>query len=73
MPTKATVKKAKHDLRAGKRPSTAAGAFVREEFKHVRQGKHRVKSRKQTIAIGLSQARRAGVPLRPPRRRPRSK
>jgi hypothetical protein len=66
MPTRATVKKAKRDLRAGKRPSTAAGEFVREEIEHVRQGKHGARSSKQAIAIGLSKARRAGVPLRPP-------
>ena len=68
MPTKGTVKKAKRDLRAGKRPSTAAGEFVREEIEHVREGKHGARSSKQAIAIGLSKARRAGVPLQPPRR-----
>jgi len=68
MPNKATVKKAKHELRAGKSPTTAAGAFVHEEIEHVRQGKHGARSTKQAIAIGLSKARRAGVPLKPPRR-----
>ena len=67
MPTKGTVKKAKRDLRAGKRPSTAAGEVVREEIEHVREGKHGARSSKQAIAIGLSKARRAGVPLQPPR------
>lgn len=69
MPTKRTVKKAKKDLRKGKSPSTAAGEFVREEIHHVRQGKHGARSTKQVIAIGLSKARRAGVPLKPPRGR----
>jgi hypothetical protein len=68
MPTKSTVKKAKRDLSAGKRPSTAAGEFVREEIEHVRKGKHGARSSKQAIAIGLSKARRAGVPLKPPAR-----
>jgi uncharacterized protein DUF6496 len=68
MPSKATVKKAKHELRAGKSPTTAAGAFVHEEIEHVRKGKHGVRSTKQAIAIGLSKARRAGVPLKPPGR-----
>jgi hypothetical protein len=68
MPTKSTVKKAKRDLSAGKRPSTAAGEFVREEIEHVREGKHGARSSKQAIAIGLSKARRAGVPLKPPAR-----
>jgi len=67
MPTRSTVKKAKRDLRAGKSPTTAAGEFVREEIEHVRRGKHGARSTKQAIAIGLSKARRSGVPLKPPR------
>jgi len=66
MPSKSTVRKAKHDMAVGKRPSTAAGEFVREEIEHIRQGKHGARSSKQAIAIGLSEARRAGVPLKPP-------
>lgn len=66
MPEKATVRKAKEDLREGKSPTTAAGEFVREEIEHVREGKHGARSPKQAIAIGLSKARRAGVPLKPP-------
>ena len=68
MPSKTTVQRAKRDLREGKRPSTAAGEFVHEEIEHVRRGKHGARSTKQAIAIGLSKARRAGVPLRPPKR-----
>jgi hypothetical protein len=68
MPETATVQKAKRDLRRGKRPTTAAGAFVHEEIEHVRKGKHGARSPQQAIAIGLSKARRAGVPLPPPRR-----
>jgi hypothetical protein len=67
MPTRATVERAKKDLRQGKSPSTAAGEFVREEIEHVRQGKHGARSPEQAIAIGLSKARRAGVPLQPPK------
>jgi len=66
MPEKATLERARRDLRAGKRPSTAAGEFVREEIEHIRAGKHGARSAKQAIAIGLSKARRAGVPLPPP-------
>jgi len=66
MPEKATVDAAKRDLREGKSPSTAAGEFVREEIEHVREGKHGARSAKQTIAIGLSKARRAGIPLEQP-------
>lgn len=66
MPEKRTVEKAKKDLRQGKSPTTAAGEFVREEIDHIREGKHGARSTKQAIAIGLSKARRAGVPLKAP-------
>jgi hypothetical protein len=68
MPEKRTVRKAKADLRSGKSPTTAAGEFVHEEMDHIRHGKHGARSTKQAIAIGLSKARRAGVPLKPPRK-----
>jgi hypothetical protein len=66
MPNKSTVEAAKKDLREGKSASTAAGEFVHEEIEHVREGKHGARSPQQAIAIGLSKARRAGVPLKPP-------
>lgn len=66
MPTRSTTERAKEDLREGKSPSTAAGEFVHEEIEHVREGKHGARSPQQAIAIGLSKARRAGIPLRPP-------
>jgi hypothetical protein len=66
MPNKSTVEAAKEDLREGKSASTAAGEFVREEIEHVREGRHGARSPQQAIAIGLSKARRAGVPLKPP-------
>jgi hypothetical protein len=66
MPTKKTKERAERDLREGKSASTAAGEFVREEIEHVREGKHGARSTRQAIAIGLSKARRAGVPLAPP-------
>src|SRR5512146_17816 len=68
MPVKETMKRAQRDKRQGKRPTTAAGEFVREEMHHIREGKHGARSAKQAIAIGLSKARRAGVPLAPPRK-----
>src|SRR6266511_4332051 len=61
-----TVGRAKENLEEGKTPSTAAGEFVREEMHHIREGKHGARSTKQAIAIGLSKARRSGVPLEPP-------
>ncbi|MGA9587006.1 MAG: DNA-binding protein [Terracidiphilus sp.] len=68
MPEKETMQRAKEDLREGKSASTAAGEFVREEIDHVREGKHGARSPQQAIAIGLSKARRAGIPLKPPAR-----
>ena len=68
MPRKATIRKAKADKRAGKSASTQAGEFVREEIDRIRHGKHGARSPQQAIAIGLSEARRAGVDLPPPRK-----
>jgi hypothetical protein len=70
MPEKKTVRSAQKAKREGKSGSTQAGAYVREEMEHFKQGKHgrRVKSRKQAIAIGLSKARRAGVKAKPPKK-----
>jgi hypothetical protein len=69
MPEKRTRKQASRAKRRGNRASTQAGAYVGEEMRHKRSGKHRVKNRKQAIAIGLSKARRAGVKV--PKRRAR--
>src|ERR1700761_3536155 len=68
MPEKRTVQRAQEDAREGKAPSTQAGEFVREEMEHIREGKHGARSTKQAIAIGLSEARRAGVDLKPPKK-----
>src|SRR5258706_4226932 len=67
MPEQQTLERARRDKAEGKRPTTQAGEFVREEIRHIRGGKHGARSTKQAIAIGLSKARRAGVPLAPPR------
>jgi hypothetical protein len=68
MPEKKTIERARKAKREGKAPTTQAGEFVREEIEHVREGKHGARSTKQAIAIGLSKARRAGVPLPAPER-----
>jgi len=68
MPLKRTIEKALRDKREGKSASTQAGEFVREEIDKIRQGEHGARSAKQAIAIGLSEARRAGVDLPPPKR-----
>ena len=65
MPEKRTLEEARAAKRAGKSPTTQAGAFVHEEIEHVREGKHGARSTEQAIAIGLSKARRAGIKLPP--------
>src|SRR5688500_18971395 len=69
MPEKETIERARRDATEGKSASTQAGEFVREQIHHIREGKHGARSAKQAIAIGLSEARRAGVPLSPPKGR----
>jgi hypothetical protein len=68
MPEEEVIKRAREDEREGKSPSTQAGEFVREEMEHIREGEHGARSPEQAIAIGLSEARRAGVKLPPPKR-----
>jgi len=66
MPEKQTIKRAARAKKEGKSPSTQAGEFVRKEIENIRKGEHGARSAKQAIAIGLSEARRAGVKLKPP-------
>src|ERR1700739_1229849 len=68
MPLKRTIEKAQRDKREGKSASTQAGEFFRAEIDKIRHGEHGARSAKQAIAIGLSEARRAGVDLPPPSR-----
>jgi len=69
MPDKATIKRARADKRAGKSASTQAGEFVKREIDRIREGEHGAKNARQAIAIGLSEARRAGVDI-PDKRSP---
>jgi hypothetical protein len=66
MPDKSTIEKAEKDKQAGKSASTQAGEFVHDEIDKIRSGEHGARSAKQAIAIGLSEARRAGVKLKQP-------
>lgn len=68
MPDKATIEKAKKLKEEGKAPSTQAGPFVQAEIDKIREGEHGARSTEQAIAIGLSEARRAGVKLPPPKK-----
>jgi hypothetical protein len=69
MPEKATQREARRAKRRGDKPSTQAGAYVREEMHHKRSEKHGRMSKKQAIAVGLSKARKAGIKIP---RKPRS-
>jgi Family of unknown function (DUF6496) len=62
------MQKARQDKREGKSASTQAGEFVHSEIEKIRHGEHGARSAKQAIAIGLSEARRAGVVLPPPKK-----
>jgi hypothetical protein len=68
MPWKTTMERAQRNKRQGKSPTSQAGEFVREEVEKIRRGEHGARSPQQAIAIGLSEARRAGVDLPPPRK-----
>src|ERR1700730_3986453 len=70
MAEKDVIERAHREAAEGKSPSTQAGEFVREEFEHVREGKHGARSPQQAIAIGLSKDRRAGIKLPPPKKGP---
>ena len=67
MPDKRTIKKARRAKAKGKSANTQAGEFVHSEIKKIRRGEHGARSAKQAIAIGLSEARRAGIKLPPPK------
>lgn len=54
-----------------RRYSRKASESVRREMHHKRSGKHKIKSRRQAIAIGLNKARRKGAKV--PRRSSRSR
>ncbi|MGO4813047.1 DUF6496 domain-containing protein [Cupriavidus sp. 2MCAB6] len=65
MPRASSIAQARADERAGKAPTTQGGHFIHDEIEAVRRGKHGVRSAKQAIAIGLSEARRAGIDVPP--------
>jgi hypothetical protein len=49
--------------KTGSKSRRKASNQVRTEMHHMRSGKHKVKSRKQAIAIGLSKARKKGAKI----------
>jgi hypothetical protein len=68
MPDAKTLKRVRADRREGKKPSTQAGEFVKAEMDALKRGSAHVKSRKQAVAVGLSEARRHGVAIPGPKR-----
>lgn len=66
MPNRRAIEQARKDAREGKSPTTQAGEFIKEEIKKIGKGKHSAHNKRQAIAIGLSEARQAGIKL-PPR------
>ena len=68
MPKQSTIDAAKRDKAQGKSASTQAGEFIKEEMDKIRSGETGARNTKQAIAIGLSEARRSGVNLKPPAR-----
>jgi hypothetical protein len=49
--------------KTGTKSRRRASNQVRTEMHHMRSGKHKVKSRKQAIAIGLNKARKKGAKI----------
>jgi hypothetical protein len=48
-----------------KKATTRAGKYVKQEMRAMKAGSKHVKSRKQAIAVGLSEARRHGLHVPP--------
>src|SRR3569832_1907235 len=65
MPEKKTIERARKKKREGKAPTKQAGEFVREEIKHVRNGKHGARTTKQTKTNKQTKTRKAGVDVPP--------
>ncbi len=68
MPDKQTLERAKKDKQEGKAPTTQAGEFIREEFDHIREGKHGAPLRETGHCHWPIQGSAAGVELPPPKK-----
>ncbi len=66
MPEKQTIERARRDAAEASRPRPKPANSCASRSPHPR-GRTRRAIAKQAIAIGLSEARRAGVPLSPPK------
>ncbi|HZU22624.1 MAG TPA: DUF6496 domain-containing protein [Terriglobales bacterium] len=58
---KSSSRKSSSKKSGGRKYSKKASEEVRTEMHHMRSGKHKIKNRKQAIAIGLSKARQKGA------------
>ncbi len=63
-----TKKNPERAERGEKAPTTQAGEMIREEMHELKKGGGTARTRKQAVAIGLSRARRAGIPVPVPRK-----
>lgn len=61
MPRKSSSRKSSSKKSRGRKYGKKAQSEVGTEMHHMRSGKHKVKNRKQAIAIGLSKARKKGA------------
>jgi hypothetical protein len=73
MPQKRITQRARRKKSISKAASTQAGKLVRAAVRRAKRGTARAKSVKQAIVIGLSKARRAGLPIPSPGRGPKPK
>lgn len=67
MPTQNAKRRAATKKRQGKAATTQAGEFIRSEMRKMKRGKGNAQSRKQAVAIGLSEARQEGIKVGQPR------
>jgi hypothetical protein len=49
--------------KVGTKSQRRASKEVRTEMHHLRQGKHKLKSKKQAVAVGLAKARKKGAKI----------
>jgi hypothetical protein len=63
MAAKKRKKSTKARRKTGTKSRRRAGKEVRTEMHHLRQGKHKLKSKKQAVAVGLAKARAKGAKI----------
>jgi Family of unknown function (DUF6496) len=66
MATKKTAKRNGPRRRTGTKSRALAGRYIKDEMRAMKHGSKHVKSRKQAIAVGFSEARRHGAHIPAP-------